>query len=187
MVNQRLRGGLSKGGLVAALACLLLPACGASSDRSTSPANVRQKAQTAAAMEIRAHRRELLPGLVCVRLPPTGPLVIAVAEPTIATRTTELLHQLHIPGTVEIKSRHDYYHEIGVLEKYAQAHIPKRFVTIVMVEGNSSQGFICPRGHIELPAKGHVPPGLLAWAKAIVRRFGSDRIDYRYYRGPRAR
>jgi hypothetical protein len=120
---------------------------------------------------------------MCMRLPSIGPDVILVANnPKEATTANKLLRHYKINGSVEIKTPDEYFTALGSLAERVASERPKTkiFKAVHIINYLAAENLLCPRVDIELGLRGQVSFQVIAWARSISARYGSDRVEYGY-------
>jgi hypothetical protein len=172
---NRVSGGFTSAMLLA----VLLAGCGA--DPAEPQLRGRDDAQTSAINVLRAKRPALGDGFLCMRRPPSGPVVeLFVTSKRDVPLAASVLKAARIDGSVRTRTIYSY----GVAQlALARAIRAKRRGAYSKVEVNTglyAGELECPRVHIEVGVKGEVPMAVLRWADSEVERYGADRVNARY-------
>jgi hypothetical protein len=118
---------------------------------------------------------------VCVRLPDRGPEAILVVQRTaFVRRARRALHAAHVDGRVEVRPGPQYTNEIIVLGREIELHAPAFPHTVHAAYGIEGVREECVRALLQLARRDEATEAEVAWAKAEVARYGSDRVGYIY-------
>jgi hypothetical protein len=152
---------------------------GAASQSADRQDVVRRHILTLLNGEARADR----PSLLCARFPDRpGPEVELVARATGSIdRLRSALTSSRTTFTTEVQTISSYDRKISQLASHLQQRAPKRPTTIPISHEIYSGKLVCPRVYIEVGPPGHLIPSAVAWARRVVRKYGSDYVSYRAY------
>jgi hypothetical protein len=137
---------------------------------------------------------EHLPPPVCMRFPPSGPRILAVVlGHQNQGRDEAVFRSLHLKAVFQISSMSAYEAHLADLATLIR-HVDSHGFTNLRIEAGGF-GFtkplrpgeekdfepLCPRVEIGIHAKGVAPTHReLAWAKSMVRHYGSDYVSIFY-------
>lgn len=104
-----------------------------------------------------------------------------MTAPQMLGTAAALLRQLHIRGSVEARSSYQYGRETLAIGNAIKRNVPARFGSIDVFLEIYTGKLMCPRVHIEVGVRGQVAPAVIKWASGEVRRYGRDRVEYRFF------